>query len=582
LLWQAARISASLSLHRSDMLDRDRRLATGGGVATIVLINPRFQPTYWGLDYALPMFRKRAILPPLNLALLAALTPAEHSVAIIDENVEDIDFERCRQADIVGVTGMAVQRVRMCEIITELKSRGIFTVLGGPWATVSPEDLGPLADVVFIGEAEETWPRFLEEWTEGRHQLRYEQAEKSNMAAVPAPRYDLLPMQKYVYGSLQISRGCPFTCEFCDIIVVFGRRPRLKSARQVIDELNGLVAAGMHDAFIVDDNLIGNKKVVKEILREIIAWQQARGYPMSFVTEASIDLAEDPEMMRLMLEANIDTVFVGIESPNEESLRETKKIQNLADRSGTALEKVHRIQDAGIFVWGGTIVGFDNDGPSVFELQRRFAEQSRIAQMMVQVLFAIPQTPLHKRLAGEGRLRDAFLMSNWGTAAATNVVPLRLSMEELRDGYLKLVRDLYQPDAFFARMDAMCFATGWLPAPGRTNYLRQHPLRRLKLRTRAAVEAFYVFIQLMRAVPDAQLRRRYRQQLMKVLMKRPNPRLVRVYAMLCAAHFHYDRLIAQMAATLPAVAESGADGVAAALPAAVRAPVDQDARAAAD
>ena len=367
-------------------------------VADIVLINPRFHPTYWGLDYALPLFRKSAILPPLNLALLAALTPAEHTVTIIDENVEPIDYERCRSADIVGVTGMAVQRVRMLEIITELKSREVFTVLGGPWVTVRPEDLGPLADVVFIGEAEETWPRFLAEWAEGRHGSRYEQAEKSDMFAVPAPRLDLLPMRQYLYGSLQISRGCPFTCEFCDIIVVFGRRPRLKNAPQVIAELEGLVAAGIHDAFIVDDNLIGNKKAIKEILREIIAWQEANGYPMSFVTEASIDLAEDAELMQLMLDANIDTVFVGIESPNEESLRETKKIQNLTDRSGTALEKIHRLQNAGIFVWGGTIVGFDNDDASVFELQRRFTEQSRISQIMLQVLFAIPQTPLYKRL----------------------------------------------------------------------------------------------------------------------------------------------------------------------------------------
>jgi radical SAM superfamily enzyme YgiQ (UPF0313 family) len=552
-------------------------------MADIVLINPRFFPTYWGLDYALPLFRKGAILPPLNLALLAALTPAEHTVSIIDENVEAIDYARCARADIVGVTGMAVQRARMREIIIALKSRGLFVVLGGPWVTVRPEDLGPLADVVFIGEAEETWPRFLAEWSEGRRATRYEQADKSDMSAVPAPRLDLLPMRQYLYGSLQISRGCPFTCEFCDIIVVFGRRPRLKSARQVIVELERLVAAGMHDAFIVDDNLIGNKKVIKEILREIVAWQEANGYPMSFVTEASIDLAEDPELMRLMLDANIDTVFVGIESPNEQSLRETKKIQNLTDRSGTALEKVHRIQDAGIFVWGGTIVGFDNDDTSVFDLQRRFAEQSRISQMMLQVLFAIPQTPLYKRLEKEGRLCDAFLMSNWGTAAATNVVPLRMTLEQLREGYLNLLAELYRPDAFFGRMDAMCFETGWLPAPGRTRYLRRHPLRRLRLRMRAGIEALYIFVQLMSRVPDPVLRRRYRRQLMKVMLRRPNPRLVRVYAMICAAHFHYDRLIARLKATRPAIgeAEGGDLGGVAAAGAAAAGP-DQNARAAAD
>jgi radical SAM superfamily enzyme YgiQ (UPF0313 family) len=522
-------------------------------MADIVLISPRFYPTYWGLEYALPLFRKQALLPPLNLATIAALTPAEHSVLIIDENVEEIDYERCAQADIVGVTGMAVQRERMREIITELKRRGIFTVLGGPWVTVSPEDLGDLVDVMFIGEAEETWPRFLAEWSEGRHQARYEQADKTDMSTARRPRWDLLRMDKYLYGSMQVSRGCPFTCEFCDIIVIFGRRPRLKTAEQVCAELDGLAAAGVHDAFIVDDNLIGNKKAIKPILREIIRWQEAHGYPLSFVTEASIDLAEDEEMMQLMLDANIDAVFVGIESPNEEALRETKKIQNLTDRSGTALEKIHRIQDAGLLVWGGTIVGFDHDDETVFDLHRDFIQQSRISQMIVQMLYAIPQTPLHKRLAAEGRLRDSYLMSNWGSAAASNVVPLQLSQQALREGYLKLFRELYTPDAFFARMDAMYLDTKWLPAPGRTSYLRRHrQFRRwLRLRVRAGIQALYIFVQLMRCVPEAELRREYRRRVWNALRHRPNPRLLRVYCIGCAAHFHYDRLITQLTNARP-------------------------------
>jgi radical SAM superfamily enzyme YgiQ (UPF0313 family) len=520
-------------------------------MADIVLICPKFYPTYWNLDYALPMFRKSALIPPLNLALLAAYTPAEHHVTIIDENVEALDYERCRRADIVGVTGMAVQRVRLREIVIELKRLGIFTVVGGPWATVSPQDMAPLADVIFIGEAEETWPRFVAEWQAGRPQSRYEQSDKTNMASVPPPRLELLKMDRYLYGSMQVSRGCPFTCEFCDIIVVFGRRPRLKSAEQVITELDGLAAAGVHDAFVVDDNLIGNKKAMKPILREIIAWQQRRGYPLSFVTEASIDLAEDEEMMQLLLDANFDAVFVGIESPNEEALRETRKIQNLSDRAGTALDKVHRIQNAGLAVWGGMIVGFDSDDERVFEQQRRFAEQSRVSSMIVQVLFAIPQTPLHKRLAGEGRLRDSILMSNWGAAVATNVVPLRMTLEQLCKGYLQLIRDLNAPDAYFARMDAFCIGTGWLPADGRTRYLRRHPVRRLKRGLRAATDAVYLTMQLMCRVPDGALRRRYLKQLWNVLIRRPNPRLVRIYAMACAAHFHYDRLSAQMTATRP-------------------------------
>jgi radical SAM superfamily enzyme YgiQ (UPF0313 family) len=532
-------------------------------MAEIILINPRFEPTYWGLDYALPFFRKAALLPPLNLALLAGLTPPGHSVSIIDENVEEIDYDRCGRADIVGVTGMGVQRERIREIVIELKRRGIFSAVGGPWATVSPEDLAPLADVVFIGEAEDTWPRFLAEWSEGRQQSRYEQADKTDMATVPAPRFDLLKMDRYLYGSLQVSRGCPFTCEFCDIIVVFGRRPRVKTVAQVIAEMEGLVAAGMHDAFIVDDNLIGNKKAIKVILREIIAWQEAHGYPLSLVTEASIDLAEDEEMMRLMVKANIDTVFVGIESPNEDALRETKKIQNLTDRSGTALQKVHRLQEAGLMVTCGMIVGFDSDDDSVFEAQRQFVQEARIGLAMVNILCAIPQTPLFKRLSAAGRLVEGDAMNRHSTFAVSNVVPLKMSQETLNDGYLNLMRSLYTVDAFFSRLDAVCFGARWLPAAGRTGYLRRHRLRWLKLRAWAGVEVLYLLVQLMWRIPDAPLRRQYRRRLWNVVKHRPNIRLLRFYCLACAMHFHYDKLISLMeadhAATAPAAGPDGGE-----------------------
>jgi radical SAM superfamily enzyme YgiQ (UPF0313 family) len=516
-------------------------------MADIVLINPCFTPSYWGLNYAMPLLDAKAVLPVINLPLLAALTPPEHTVSLIDENVTEIDFARCERADIVGLTGMNVQRGRTREILVELKRRGVFTVVGGPWVTVFEADFGDLADVVFIGEAEETWPRFLGEWAEGRHGTRYEQAEKTDMATVPPPRLDLMPMGKYVYGSLQVSRGCPFTCEFCDIIVVFGRRPRVKTVAQVIAELEGLVAAGRHNCFIVDDNLIGNKKAIKPILREIIKWQEAHGYPLSFATEASIDLAEDEELMRLMVDANIDNVFVGIESPNEEALRETKKIQNLSDRQGTMLEKVHRIQQAGLEVWSGMIVGFDSDDERVFETQRRFIREARIVQAMVNVLVAIPRTPLFARLSREGRVDNSGEMSHFGTLS-TNVLPRQISRRALCDGYLDLMRDLYSPEAFFARLDALYLEGGLLPALGRRRYLRRHPWRWLKSRLLAAVETLFVFVQLMRLVPDAALRREYRRRLWRVLTRRPHLTLLRLYCVKCALHFHADRLVREMAA----------------------------------
>ena len=528
-------------------------------MAHIVLINPRFNPSYWGMNYALPFLGGEALLPVINLPLLAALTPPGHEITIIDENVQLIDFDLCARADIVGLTGMNVQRVRMHAILDELKARGVFTVIGGPWVTVYPSDFGDQPDAIFIGEAEETWPRFLIEWAEGRHARRYEQAEKTDMATVPAPRLDLMPMGKYVYGSVQLSRGCPFTCEFCDIIVVFGRRPRIKTTAQIIAELEACLAAGKDNLFIVDDNLIGNKKAVKALLREIIVWQEARGFPLKFATEASIDLAEDEELLQLMVDANIDEVFIGIESPNEDALRETKKIQNLSDKHGTLLDKVRRIQDVGIEVWCGMIVGFDTDDHTVFDLQRRFLAAARIPLAMVNVLTAIPRTPLYERLGREGRLDDSGELSNFGTIS-TNVIPTRISRQDLCDGYLELMRDLYAPDAYFGRMDSLYLEGKPIPPSAHTRWLRRHPWRRIKAQAWTVLEVTYIIIGLMRGAPDPVLKRDYRRRLWAVIRRRPRLRLLRIYAVKCALHYHFDRLIAQMKAEraeLPPEVDSG-------------------------
>src|SRR4029078_1993081 len=262
-------------------------------VADILIINPRFEISFWGLEHCMPLFGKRANLPVANLALLAALVPDHHEVTLIDENVEDIDFDRVVRADLVCLTGMNIQGHRLIEIRQTLKSRGVMTVVGGPMATVEPESLEGLADVLFIGEADETWPQFVYDWERGCHKRRYEQREKTDLTKLPPPRIDLLKVDRYMFGSLQISRGCPFTCEFCDIIVTFGRRPRLKTSEQVLAELELFQRGGFRVGFGVDDNLIGNKKAIKPILRDIVRWQQERAYPLTLFTEASLDLAED-------------------------------------------------------------------------------------------------------------------------------------------------------------------------------------------------------------------------------------------------------------------------------------------------
>jgi radical SAM superfamily enzyme YgiQ (UPF0313 family) len=510
-------------------------------MADIALVNPRFEVSYWGLEHALPLLGKKANFPVACLPLLAALTPGEHRVTLHDENVAPLDYDRLARADLVGVTGMIVQRYRMREVLTELKRRGAFTVVGGPWVTVKEDYFGDLADVVFVGEAEETWPRFLREWQEGRHQRRYEQAERTDMTAVPTPRFDLLPMRDYLFGSVQFSRGCPFQCEFCDIIVTFGRRPRLKTAPQVIAEIEALRAQKMRIIFIVDDNLIGNKRGVKVLLRELVAWQQAHGYPLVFFTEASLDLAEDAELMRLMVEANIVSVFIGIESPNEESLRETRKFQNVR-AGGTLLDRVHTIQRAGIEVWCGMILGFDHDGPSVFRMQREFLRAARIPQAMVGMLSAIPKTPLHARLAREGRL-DPDDCPEFGT----NVIPAGMSRQELLAGYVDLMNELYEPEAFFERLEALFLRGKFAWAPGRSRYMRHHPWRRLRAGAVEVVRAAVLYARLMRAVPQPALRREYRRRLAGLLRLRPEATVLTLYVIKCAMHYHHYTLARQMA-----------------------------------
>jgi radical SAM superfamily enzyme YgiQ (UPF0313 family) len=510
-------------------------------MANIVLINPRFEVSYWGLEHALPFLGKRANLPIAALPLLAALTPAGHTVTLLDENVEPINYEQLAKADIVGVTGMSVQRFRMREILTELKEHGIFAVVGGSWISVQEDYFGDLADVIFVGEAEETWPQFLSDWKQGQHQSRYEQAEKTDMTKVPTPRFDLLKMRHYLFGSVQFSRGCPFQCEFCDIIVTFGRRPRLKTSAQIIAELEALRAQNIDIAFIVDDNLIGNKKAIKVLLGDLIAYQKANGYCFDFFTEASLDLAEDEELMELMVDANIVSVFVGIESPNEKSLKETKKFQNVRP-AGTIVERVHRIQKAGMEVWCGMILGFDNDDATIFEAQRRFLTEARIVNAMVGMLHAIPKTPLHTRLAQEGRL-DPADESEFGT----NVIPLQMSREQLRDGYVKVMNDLYEPDAYFDRVEELFLKEKLDFNRGMVKYWRRHPWAWFKAETKNLIRAMVLFWRLTSGIPEAALRKEYRKRLWRLARSRPAPNLLVLFVLKCALHYHQHTMAKQIA-----------------------------------
>jgi radical SAM superfamily enzyme YgiQ (UPF0313 family) len=510
-------------------------------MADIVLINPRFEVSYWGMEHALPLMGKRANMPVACLPLLAALTPPGHTVTLVDENVEALNWERLARADIVGLTGMSVQRQRMYEILTELKKRGVFTVVGGPWVSVQEDYFGELADVIFVGEAEETWPRFLDDWKQGCHQPRYEQAEKSDMTKLPTPRFDLLKTKYYLFGSVQFSRGCPFQCEFCDIIVTFGRRPRLKTTPQILAELEALRAQKIDIVFIVDDNLIGNKKAIKVLLRDLVAYQKAHGYPFDFFTEASLDLAEDDELLQLMVDANIISVFIGIESPNEQSLRETKKFQNVRP-AGTLLERVHRIQKAGIEVWCGMIMGFDHDDRTIFDAQQQFLKEARIVTAMIGMLHAIPKTPLHARLAKEGRL-DPSDEPEFGT----NVIPRQMSREELRDGYVRVMQTLYEPEAYFERLEDLYLKEKMPFCQGIVKYWRRHPWAWLTTQTKNLVGSIVLFTRLMRNIPEAALRKEYRKRVWRLLKQRPDPNLLLLYLVKCGMHYHQYTMARQMA-----------------------------------
>jgi radical SAM superfamily enzyme YgiQ (UPF0313 family) len=244
---------------------------------------------------------------------------------------------------------------------------------------------------------------------------------------------------------------CPFTCEFCDVIVTFGRRPRLKTSEQVLAELESFRRAGLNIIFVVDDNLIGNKKAIKPILRDIIRWQHERAYPLTLFTEASLDLAEEEELMELMGLANFQSVFIGIETPNEDSLRETKKYQNVRPNAGTLVERVRRVQQHGIDVWCGMIVGFDHDDPSIFDVLPKFVAEARVSAALIGMLYAIPTTPLYDRLKNAGRLNDDEARDRYGT----NVIPLRMSGEELRNGFTRVMQRSYTADAYFQRLDAL-------------------------------------------------------------------------------------------------------------------------------
>ena len=405
----------------------------------LLLINPRFPESFWSFRWAVQKVlpNKRAINPPLGLATLAALSPSHWHIEIIDENIEPIPLDP--QADVIGVCGMGVQFRRQRELLEYYRGRGFYAVAGGSYASLCPEKFENLAQTVIAGEAEYIWRDFCRDFEHGAPQARYRETGEVRLEDSPTPRFDLLKLDCYTTVSMQFSRGCPYRCEFCDIIVMFGRRPRTKRLEQIGRELDALRALHVRNVFFVDDNLIGNKKLAKELLRYLAQYQEKHRYAFSFGTEASLNLAEDEELLELFRAANFAWVFIGIESPDAASLKEAGKTQNLRQDPLTAVRTIYA---HGIDVLAGFIIGFDNDTLETFDKQYRFITASGIQVSMVGLLTALPRTPLYARLKQEGRLiADAADGDN--TKPGTNFIPRRMDYASMVQSYQALFRRLF-------------------------------------------------------------------------------------------------------------------------------------------
>ncbi|TCL61948.1 radical SAM superfamily enzyme YgiQ (UPF0313 family) [Hydrogenispora ethanolica] len=413
----------------------------------ILLVYPGYPETFWSFKYALRFIDKSATNPPLGLLTVAAMLPPEWEQRLVDLNVKKLADSDLRWADYVLISAMAVQKPSAVKVIERCHALGVKTIAGGPLFTSDPEEF-PLVDHLVLNEAELTMPEFLRDLANGAPRRIYTSEQWADLTQTPVPRWDLVDLRRYASTCLQYSRGCPFNCDFCDITALYGRVQRTKTAAQVLAELESLYHKGWRgNVFMVDDNFIGNTQKLKtELLPALTEWMERHRFPFTFYTQLSINLADDEELMRRMVAAGFDTVFIGIETPHEESLAECHKNQN---KRRDLVAAVKKIQHFGLQVLGGFIIGFDHDPPTIFEKQIEFIQKSGIVTAMVGLLNAMRGTLLYQRLQQEERLLERDGGNN--TDGSLNFIP-KMPRELLVNGYRKVVDTIYAPEYYYRRV----------------------------------------------------------------------------------------------------------------------------------
>jgi radical SAM superfamily enzyme YgiQ (UPF0313 family) len=413
----------------------------------ILLIYPEFPDTFWSFKHALKFIHKKASTQPLGLITVAAMLPVEWEKRLVDLNVASLKGKDLEWADYAFISAMVVQRESTHKVIARCKAAGLKVVAGGPLFTA---EFGQFPDVdhFILNEAEMTLTPFLQDLERGQPKRVYTCDDFPDIRLTPAPIWELVDRKHYATMSIQYSRGCPFDCEFCNITTLFGHLPRVKTSAQIIRELDGLYNLGWREpVFFVDDNLIGNKKQLREdLLPALIEWRKGKK-GMPFNTEISINIADDETLMEMMTQAGFDTVFIGVETPDDDSLAECNKKQNL---HRDLVTDVKRIQRAGLQVQGGFIIGFDNDTASTFQRQIDFIQKSGIVTAMVGLLQAPIGTRLYKRMERDGRLTGSFSGDN--VDGATNIVPKEMNIDVLQKGYRAVMKTLYAPKNYYERV----------------------------------------------------------------------------------------------------------------------------------